>query len=170
MHKAAPTVGAMALGLLGALSLVLISVAAPAPAVQLDGEARCGDARLTVVLSGVLVGDGQRALSVAPDFARAHRAHTETEGQWLQDLSGTTGATRLFDDGAHQVLVVAACPQGRCEEERALVAFEPSTGDYGATVHDGPIARQILDGRDPDLVVHPRAIRAALACATQAGF
>lgn len=50
MHKTAPTVGAMALGLLGALSLVLISVAAPAPAVQLDGEARCGDARLTVVL------------------------------------------------------------------------------------------------------------------------
>lgn len=170
MRKTTLALYAGAYLMLSATALVLYGATPAKPAIALDGEATCGEGQLTVLFSGSLASGDWRAFQAWPAFARTHQAHTSTEGAWLQDLSGSTGATRIFHWGVHEVIVASACPLLRCDEERALVAFDLATGDYGATVHDGPVRREILDGRDPELVVHAAPIRAALACAIQAGF
>ena len=99
-------------------------------------------------------------------FAAAHEAGTAGEYPWLHDLTGKTGASRRYREGAKEVIVLAVCDPADCDRLRAYVAFEPASSTWGATVFEGGQIREIVQGAgSTTLAMHKPVLAKALLCA-----
>jgi hypothetical protein len=118
------------------------------------------------IAAGPLGGTAAAALAALPDLATAHAAGAAGEAPWLRTLSGTGGPNREYQERGHQVLVFTACDRPACDASRAYVAFDRSTGEWGATVVEGRQLRDVFaSGQTTTLAMHPEFVGAALLCA-----
>jgi hypothetical protein len=143
-----------------------------ASAKSLDAESACPPQRPIAMLRHAAeapwAGGPLTALKV-PAFARAHAAGTKGEAPWLRRLSGGAGANRVYLEPGHRIIVLAVCNPTDCDGERAYVAFEPATGDWGANVFEGRQIRALVRGSgQTTLAMHPEPLDMALVCAANA--
>lgn len=118
------------------------------------------------IAAGPQAGPAAAALSAVPGLAATHAAAAAGEPDWLRTLSGTAGPNREYQERGRKVLVATACATPACDGVRAYVAFDASTGDWGATVVEGRHLRDVFrDAGNTTLAMHPDLVGAALLCA-----
>ena len=154
------------------LHLMLASFAnAAAPLSRpLDAEGGCtglgGPGAVAIIKAGPLSGMPGSAIRALPDLAKAHMASTQGEGPWVEQLSGTVGRNRVFVQHRHQVLVLTVCNTNDCALNRAYIAFDLASHQYGAKIVEGGPVRDIVPGaKASTFVVQPPVLEDALSCA-----
>lgn len=158
-----PRILAVALLLAGAAAQ---AVAAPLMAGQGGCPAKKPVGSIRHITAGPLGGTAAAALVALPQLATTHAAAAAGEAPWLRALAGAAGPNREYQERGHQVLVLTACDTPACDASRAYVAFDRSSGAWGATVVEGRQLRDIFSsGQTTTLAMHPEFVGAALLCA-----
>jgi hypothetical protein len=139
----------------------------------LDAEAGCtgmgGQGAVAVIKAGRLSGMPAVANSALPDLAKKHLESTRGEGQWVEGLRGSGGRNRIFVQNKHQVLVLTVCNPKDCALNRAYIAYELTTHQYGAKIVEGGPVRDIVPGAQAStFAVQPTVLEDALSCAFEA--
>jgi len=154
-----------------ATTLLLASIVAQAaPASIMAGQGGCPAKKpvgsIRRIAAGPIGGTAAAALVALPDLANTQAAAAAGEAPWLRTLSGSAGPNREYQERGHQVLVLTACDTTACDASRAYVAFDRSTGEWGATVVEGRQLRDVFGtGQTTTLAMHPAFVGAALLCA-----
>lgn len=146
------------------------AVAQAAPAPLMAGQGGCPAKNpvgsIRHIAAGPLGGTAAAALVALPPLASTHATAAAGEAPWLRTLSGNAGPNREYQQRGHQVLVLTACDTPACDASRAYVAFDRSTGEWGATVVEGRQLREVFrSGQSTTLAMHPERVGAALLCA-----
>lgn len=138
----------------------------------LDATGKCegigGTGRVTLMTSGKLAGSPADAVRNLPELGLRHAQATKGEDAWLHSLNGGSGKNRVFTQGKNAVLVMTVCNRSDCRLNRAYIAYEPATHQYGAKVVEGGPLRDIVPGQGQStFAAHRPLIEDALSCALE---
>lgn len=138
----------------------------------LDATGACkgigGPGQIAVVPGGKLAGRPADAVRSLPELGLRHTQAMQGESAWLKSWNGQVGKNRVFSQGQATVLVMTVCNPSDCRLNRAYVAYDPSSHQYGAKVIEGGPLRDIVPGQGQStFATHRPLIEDALSCALE---
>lgn len=132
----------------------------------LDATGKCPLNGKLVPASHPYAGTAQTML-LDPRFHLLHVQHEGDMPRWAAALNSVSGINRAFILGDQKVIVATVCNPSRCEEDRAYIAYSPSTNVWGAGLYLNrktlELGKAIIPGGAQQVV--PDELAAAIICA-----